>query len=87
MMGALPRSGVGGSHRGSTRRGNRVPNTLEEIAKLSGVSKSTVSRVLNNQPRVSVTTRERVWEVIESEGYRPNLTARGLASGDRKSVV
>jgi LacI family transcriptional regulator len=63
-----------------------VPNTLEEIAKLSGVSKSTVSRVLNNQPRVSVATRERVWEIIESEGYRPNLTARGLASG-RSNLV
>ncbi len=55
--------------------------TLEGIAKLSGVSRSTVSRVLNNDANVRESTRQRVLEVIEQQHYRPNLAARGLASG------
>ena len=58
-----------------------MPSTLEEIAGLSGVSRSTVSRVVNDHPRVSPTTRERVWDVIRREGYWPNLAARSLVSG------
>lgn len=55
--------------------------TLEEIGRLSGVSRSTVSRVLNRDSRVREETRRRVLEIIEQTGYRPNLAARGLASG------
>lgn len=55
--------------------------TLEEIGQLSGVSRSTVSRVLNENPRVSTDTRRKVLEIIEQTGYRPNFAARGLASG------
>jgi LacI family transcriptional regulator len=58
-----------------------MANTLERIAELSGVSRSTVSRVVNDDPRVSPATREQVLETIRREGYRPNLSARGLASG------
>jgi LacI family transcriptional regulator len=58
-----------------------VAGTLEEIARLSGVSRSTVSRVINDDARVSPATRARVLAVVEREGYRPNLTARRLASG------
>lgn len=54
---------------------------LEEIAKLSGVSRSTVSRVVNNDPNVSEATRERVLEVIRRVNYHPNVAARGLAAG------
>lgn len=60
--------------------------TLEEIARLSGTSRSTVSRVLNNDPNVRESTRVRVLEVIEQQQYRPNLAARGLASG-RTDVI
>ena len=57
------------------------PNlTLEEIARLSGVSRSTVSRVINQQPNVSQDVRKRVLEVIQETGYQPNLAARTLAS-------
>ncbi len=66
---------------GGSGEGSEVAGTLEEIARLSGVSRSTVSRVINNNARVSAATRERVLEVIAREGYRPNLTARQLASG------
>jgi LacI family transcriptional regulator len=61
-------------------------STLEQIAELSGVSRSTVSRVINNDPRVSAATREHVLEIVRRERYRPNLSARGLALG-RTNVV
>ncbi len=54
---------------------------LEEIAKLSGVSRSTVSRVVNNDPNVSSVTRERVMQVVKRVNYTPNAAARGLAVG------
>jgi LacI family transcriptional regulator len=54
---------------------------IEEIARISGVSRSTVSRVINNDPRVLDTTRQRVREVIERCKYHPNLAARRLAGG------
>lgn len=55
--------------------------TLERIAELCGVSKSTVSRVVNDDPRVSPETRRQVLEILQREDYRPNLSARGLVSG------
>ncbi len=54
---------------------------LEQIAKLSGVSRSTVSRVINNDPRVSEDTRLRVRKVIQQLNYQPNAAARSLAGG------
>lgn len=54
--------------------------TLEDIAKQAGVSRSTVSRVINNKPNVREAVRERVLGVIQSTGYHPNLAARTLAS-------
>ena len=54
--------------------------TLEEIAVLAGVSRATVSRVVNNQPSVNAQTRARVQRVIDEHGYRPNMAARALAS-------
>ena len=54
--------------------------TLEDIAKRAGVSRSTVSRVINDHPNVRADVRERVLKVIQSTGYRPNAAARALAS-------
>ncbi|WP_203784668.1 LacI family DNA-binding transcriptional regulator [Paractinoplanes rishiriensis] len=59
----------------------RVPVTMRDIAAASGVSQSTVSRVLNNAPtRVPIArdTRERVIQAARHLGYRPNPLARGL---------
>ncbi len=53
--------------------------TLEEIAALAGVSRSTVSRAINNQPRVSAEVRERVRRIMASTGYTPNSAAQLLA--------
>src|SRR5271163_2996215 len=54
--------------------------TIQEVADLAQVSPKTVSRVINNEPRVRPNTRERILEAIEQLNYRPNLNARGLAS-------
>ena len=58
---------------------------LEDIAKLAGVSRSTVSRVINDDPRVSDGVRARVKDVIARHNYHPNAAARTLAS--RRSQV
>lgn len=47
--------------------------TLQRIAKLAGVSLSTASRVINEQPNVRPEVRERVWQAFREHGYRPNL--------------
>jgi LacI family transcriptional regulator len=54
--------------------------TLEDIAKQAGVSRSTVSRVLNHQSNVRDEVRQRVMEVVQTTGYHPNAAARTLAS-------
>lgn len=53
---------------------------MKEIAKLAGVSKATVSRVLNAKQGVHPETREKVEQVIEAHSYTPNLVAQGLSS-------
>lgn len=60
--------------------------TLERIASLAKVSRSTVSRVINNDPNVSEKTRKRVKQVIEEINYQPNMAARRLAGG-RTGVI
>jgi LacI family transcriptional regulator len=62
------------------RSGLEALVTLEEIARLAGVSRSTVSRVVNGDRRVSDVARGRVQEVIRRHNYHPNAAARGLAS-------
>ncbi len=59
--------------------------TLEDIARLAGVSRSTVSRVVNNHPSVRAEVRERVWQVIREVGYQPHAAARSLAT--RRSEI
>jgi LacI family transcriptional regulator len=54
--------------------------TLEDIAKKTGVSRSTVSRVVNADPNVSEKVRKRVLKVIQETGYHPHAAARTLAS-------
>lgn len=58
-----------------------MPLTLEKIGKQAGVSRSTVSRVLNNHPHVSPRARARVLAVTEKHNFQPNLAARSLAAG------
>lgn len=53
--------------------------TINSVANYAGVSKKTVSRVLNNEPNVSPATREKVLKVFKELDYTPNPIARGLA--------
>jgi LacI family transcriptional regulator len=52
--------------------------TIKDIARLAGVSHTTVSRVLNNKPGVKEGTRQRIVQVISDLEYEPNLVARSL---------
>jgi LacI family transcriptional regulator len=54
--------------------------TLEKIAELAGVSRSTASRVLNDHPGVRPEVRERVLQVIREQDFQPDPAARSLAS-------
>lgn len=56
--------------------------TIRDIAQLSGLSKSTVSLVLNNSPKVDPETRRRVVEVMRRHNYVPSFAATALAKGD-----
>ncbi|KRA84727.1 LacI family DNA-binding transcriptional regulator [Altererythrobacter sp. Root672] len=53
--------------------------TINDVARLAGVSKKTVSRVINRSPLLNEETREKVQKVIEGLGYVPNPQARALA--------
>lgn len=59
--------------------GPRRRPTINDIARLAGVSKKTVSRVINASPYVQKDTRERIEAVIAEHGYAPDPQARGLA--------
>lgn len=62
------------------KRGKPGKATLIEVAELAKVSKSTVSRVVNEDQSVSEETRKRVLDAIAATGYRVNQSARALAS-------
>ncbi|WP_418276674.1 LacI family DNA-binding transcriptional regulator [Isoptericola jiangsuensis] len=54
------------------------PPTSHDVARIAGVSQATVSYALTGRGTISAATRERVLEVAESVGYRPNLAARSM---------
>src|SRR4051812_174143 len=60
--------------------------TLEDVARLAGVSRNTVSLAIRLSPRVNAVTRERVLRIVRETGYRPNYAARALA-GRRTTTV
>ena len=62
---------------GATTRSAK--STINDVARLAGVSKKTVSRVINASPLLNQETRERVEKVIRELGYVPNPQARALA--------
>lgn len=71
----------------TTRRApSRTKPTIDDIARLSGVSKKTVSRVINHSPLLSDKTRSKVEAVIAKTGFVPNPQARALALG-RNSLI
>ncbi|KRC02509.1 LacI family transcriptional regulator [Duganella sp. Root198D2] len=64
-----------------------VNKTMEDLAKLAGVSKITVSRALRGSPLVTEETREKVRQIAEAQGYRLNVSARNLRMGRSYSVA
>ena len=60
--------------------------TIYDIAELAGVSIATVSRVVNDSPRVSEKTKIRVRKVMDENDYSPNPFARGLQLNSMKTV-
>jgi len=56
------------------------PATLSDIARVAGVSKMSVSRAINNRPKISEETRERVLKVARRLNYQPNRYARALTT-------
>lgn len=54
--------------------------TIYEVARRAGVSRQTVSRVINNRPDVADDTRERILQIIEEIDYRPSAIARSLST-------
>ncbi len=58
---------------------HRKKATINDVARLAGVSKKTVSRVINNSPSVHPQTRDEITEIIARIGFHPDPQARGLA--------
>lgn len=85
-VGAGTRDGVAnGAAEGGRSRNGRP--TLEEVANRAGVSRSTVSRVINGEPYVSESVRGRVASVISRLGYVPNPAARSLVTQRTGAVM
>jgi DNA-binding LacI/PurR family transcriptional regulator len=71
----------------STATGHRHPPTLEAVAEAAGVSRATVSRVVNGSPRVRGEVVQAVQKAIAELGYVPNRAARSLASSRTHSIA
>ena len=61
--------------------------SIKDIAKLAGVSKMTVSRVINKSSNVRAETKERIERIIDEQGYQRNLLAGSLSKGVALDVV
>jgi DNA-binding LacI/PurR family transcriptional regulator len=60
--------------------------TIKDVAKLAGVSISTISLALNNQPGVKDETRQRVLDAVKKLNYRPNQMAQGLVKKKTNNI-
>ncbi len=60
--------------------------TIYDIAKIAGVSASTVSRVANHKPGIKEETRKQIQALLEEYNYRPNETARGLVKQSSRMI-
>jgi LacI family transcriptional regulator len=59
--------------------GTHGKSTINDVARLAGVSKKTVSRVINDSPLVRPDTRQKILSLMQEMGYAPDPQARGLA--------
>lgn len=63
------------------------PYTIAEVAKMLGVSPSTVSRAMNNAPGVSDSVKKKILNFVDEIGYRPNTVAQSLSRGRSNMVA
>src|SRR5690242_12713305 len=61
--------------------------TMQDIAKKAGVTKATVSMVINNDKRITETTRQKVLKIVRELNYYPNESARKLAKGKTETLA
>jgi DNA-binding LacI/PurR family transcriptional regulator len=61
-------------------------STISDVGKLAGVSKATVSRVINNKGHVKESTRKAVFDAMEQLHFKPNSLARALANNSSNSI-
>ncbi|WCK53205.1 LacI family DNA-binding transcriptional regulator [Aneurinibacillus sp. Ricciae_BoGa-3] len=61
--------------------------TINDIAKMAGVSRQTISRVLNNKEEVSEGTRKQVLRIIEEHGFQPSLQARSMVTRKTNTIA
>ncbi|MFF5637013.1 substrate-binding domain-containing protein [Streptomyces sp. NPDC012825] len=66
--------------------GSRPP-TIADVARVAGVSRTTVSHALNGIGKVDPRTRERIKQTAADLGYRPNLRAQRLRRGEAKAIA
>ena len=71
----------------TTELRSRRQSTINDVARIAGVSVSTASRVMRDHPDVSADTRARVTEVIKKLRYRPSSVARALVSGETRFLA
>src|SRR4029077_7676089 len=74
-------------HTTGKQGGRSRPASIRDVAAAAGVSYQTVSRVINEHPRVKHSTRELVLATIADLGFRPNRAPRALAGGPVESVT
>ncbi len=60
---------------------HKVVGSLADLARLSGLSTSTVSRALAGNPAIKKETRDRITALAREHGYRPNVVGRNLRTG------
>lgn len=61
--------------------------TIKDIAQAAGVAKSTVSKVMNDSPKISEETKTRVRDIIKQMNYTPSSIATGLARQSSNTVA
>lgn len=61
--------------------------TIKDIAKISGVGVSTVSRAINNHQGINPETRQRILDIMKEYNYSPNVSARNLKLTDTKTIA
>lgn len=82
-MGTVPKFFEGGYNMSSEKKNL----TIKDISKLSGVSRSTVSRVLTGSTKVKASTRKKIEEVINETNYSPSPLAQGLVKGNLNIIA